>query len=1094
MSGFEAAVVAAVEWFASLSATTYFQIAVAVYTAYNVYDASKKAQEARNAARDSLKDRLVTVQNSSAERTIVYGRTRVAGACIPYRCQHGTRREKLTFVVPLAGHEVTAIDEVWFNDENLGDFDGSFSSSGGGGNLLPGSKFHRPDARNRITQRPHPGMGEPLTFAVPGETPTGPVYVGYEYWQDTSYNEGSPGANVIQVLREGVDYTYNPGDRYIVLTSMYGYGSTVSVNWSQDYGSSLVRVGKFLGTTVGERNFELEDASNGEWTLNARMRGVAHVAVTMTWDQAVFGPVGIPNITAVIRGKKVKNWITGVTEYSENPAYIVADYLTSQMGFAIPEDKIDVTSVQAAAIACDELIPIDGSGGTQKRYTCNGVLSTGSDRRENLKLLVGAMAGAAIYSAGKWYIRAGVYHDPVFTIEDEDHAGGPIKFAPATPKRELFNSVRGLFSNPQELYQTTDFPPYESSTYIAKDGGYQTFLDIALPMTDDPIRSQRIAKLMLHQSRLSFTFTTNFKISTFPLQAGDTVYIKWSRYGWKSLNGGLGKIFRVVRKKFSANGEVEMTLKEESPLVYDWAYNEATIIDPAPNTALPNPSRVDPLKNVSFFANADTYERASDGTITPYVVLTADPITDSAVLQGGWVDVDWRRIVDPVWQRVNPALIADQSVMVKLKPVSPGETIIVQTRVYNGAQAESSLTTNVYNIPTTVPGAQYRSVGNLVQNSTFVTGVLRWRTHRSAEFTGYVFQKEVSSVLKGSPSNAILYLGEANPIGAPAYQIAAETEFFPVTVGQRYSAYVFMIPVRCTGSISICFYRADGVAIENQALATIDDMNGKNPSVQSDYVFCGGFRKAPIGASYAALRINHHGHTAGNINSGIFITRPFTGAIPDFQIDHPLWNAGLAGTVNADWIEDESTTKMWKSTFSPVVWTPDYLPPIDPDPKNPNPALQETIPIYGGSRRVCFLDFTPKTSGPAEVTMEVTATYRSPLAPQATFHRALLVFNFGDGGAAGATPVTVEKDIVRDKSIPGTGLPNDPGLFLDYNTAGIPRGSRRTVSASRQMWLTAGQRYTMSILVDNDGATVPILVYNANTIDYANLRVVQLLK
>jgi len=65
----------------------------------------------------------VTVREPDASRKMIYGRARVGGAIV-FLDSTGTKNEYLHMVIAVAGHQIDAFEEVWFNDQKI--WDGSF--------------------------------------------------------------------------------------------------------------------------------------------------------------------------------------------------------------------------------------------------------------------------------------------------------------------------------------------------------------------------------------------------------------------------------------------------------------------------------------------------------------------------------------------------------------------------------------------------------------------------------------------------------------------------------------------------------------------------------------------------------------------------------------------------------------------------------------------------------------------------------------------------------------------------------------------------------------------------------------------------------
>ena len=86
------------------------------------------------------------------------------------------------------------------------------------------------------------------------------------------------------------------------------------------------------------------------WDSSHRLNGIAYLYVRLQYSQEVFAQ-GIPNISAVVRGKKLYDPRDGSTAYSTNAALCVRDYLASDYGFECSADEINDDYFEAAANA-----------------------------------------------------------------------------------------------------------------------------------------------------------------------------------------------------------------------------------------------------------------------------------------------------------------------------------------------------------------------------------------------------------------------------------------------------------------------------------------------------------------------------------------------------------------------------------------------------------------------------------------------------------------------------------------------------------------------------------------------------------------------
>ena len=98
-------------------ATIASEIIVAVASVYTLREQQRRAEsKARDAYNSSLRDRYQMVRSSLEERALVLGRARVSGPLI-FIASYGDKRQHLVFLLPVAAHEIDAVESVYFNDE-----------------------------------------------------------------------------------------------------------------------------------------------------------------------------------------------------------------------------------------------------------------------------------------------------------------------------------------------------------------------------------------------------------------------------------------------------------------------------------------------------------------------------------------------------------------------------------------------------------------------------------------------------------------------------------------------------------------------------------------------------------------------------------------------------------------------------------------------------------------------------------------------------------------------------------------------------------------------------------------------------------------
>lgn len=362
--------------------------------------------------------------------------------------------------------------------------------------------------------------------------------------------------------------------------------------------AGFVRILKSEGDeAAGVQPFsDLVSESASLWTSAHCQTGRAKIYVRLKWSEDLF-PQGIPNITAVMKGRKVYDPRTSpsTTAWSANAALCINDYLTNtDAGLGcVYASEINETQLIAAANTCDENVNL-AAGGTEDRYTCNGVFAVNGAPREILGRLLTSLAGSARFLGGTWGVYPAVYATPTITLTQDDLRGA-LHVMPRLSRRDLANAVKGIYVSPANNWQAADFPAVTNATYLAEDQGERIWRELDLPYTTSGATAQRIAKLELERVRQQIGVEWPGKLGCYRLQPGDTVMITLTRYGWSA------KVFEVVSTQLvheeQGDGGIvlgcDLTLRETASTIYDWtAADDETTVDAAPDTNLPDPFTV----------------------------------------------------------------------------------------------------------------------------------------------------------------------------------------------------------------------------------------------------------------------------------------------------------------------------------------------------------------------------------------------------------------------------------------------------------------------------------------------------------------------
>jgi len=299
-----------------------------------------------------------------------------------------------------------------------------------------------------------------------------------------------------------------------------------------------------------------------EWTAACKLMGCAYAVVKLTYDKTVWKN-GRPNIQFDVKGKQVYDPRDGLTKWTNNGALITADFMTSPDGLNATYDEMDWPSIAAAATISEQIPAQMAASLCDGRYTIDGVVELSTKNGDTISQMLAACAGTVVWVGGKYRIFVGAAVTPTErAITEEDLRANP-SFQPRTAADQSFNGVKGTFLDSTNGWVFSDFPPVSGAEYVAQDGGFQEFKDIALQFTTSPITSQRLATIFLRRARLEKTITLPCKWTVFNYEVWDVVPIKIPRLGWVS------KLFQITDWKMTPPsnddpGGIELTLVEYS--------------------------------------------------------------------------------------------------------------------------------------------------------------------------------------------------------------------------------------------------------------------------------------------------------------------------------------------------------------------------------------------------------------------------------------------------------------------------------------------------------------------------------------------------
>ena len=332
-------------------------------------------------------------------------------------------------------------------------------------------------------------------------------------------------------------------------------------------GRTMCEVTKHLGTADQVADPGLV-AAFSEYGAANRGRGIAYIYTNfrLTADsQELWDKYQPNNIRAIVKGRKIYDPRLDSTAganptnssyiaYSDNPALCVADYLiNTHFGMGVLASKVDWGKVVIAANACDVSVLVPG--GTQKRFTANGVLFGTDPHMTSLNKLLSSFNGSLIYSGGEYIISAGVYAAPTHTLDENDLAG-PISVRTSVERSDRFNAVKTIIIDPLQGHKSVEAPRVQLTAALNRDNGETFEREINLPFTNSSYMAQRIANKLIQMSDQQKLVTFPANLSAMAIAVGDRVNVTVGELNWSN------KVFRCMGWAFTDSG-IALTLGED---------------------------------------------------------------------------------------------------------------------------------------------------------------------------------------------------------------------------------------------------------------------------------------------------------------------------------------------------------------------------------------------------------------------------------------------------------------------------------------------------------------------------------------------------
>ncbi len=282
----------------------------------------------------------------------------------------------------------------------------------------------------------------------------------------------------------------------------------------------------------------------------------ALLAIKATATENISG--GIPKVTCVVKGRQVKNLDTEEIEWSNNPAWCVADLITNKrygLGDWYTEDNLDTASFTTWATWCDA-----------NDYKMDALVDSAYGALELLALLATSARGILLITAGNtWKVLIDKDTSVSQTFSDvvavPEFIADSLTYGKTTPSKQP-NRLEIRFVNEDKDYEP-DVLLVEDSSQIDTAGGVIRSESVKIL---GATRFSQVKKVGLYMINALTTGAEWVKfdapISAITSEAGDVISITHSLPGWTA------REFRIFAAKRSSDDKVSIVGKRYSTTVY----------------------------------------------------------------------------------------------------------------------------------------------------------------------------------------------------------------------------------------------------------------------------------------------------------------------------------------------------------------------------------------------------------------------------------------------------------------------------------------------------------------------------------------------
>lgn len=335
-----------------------------------------------------------------------------------------------------------------------------------------------------------------------------------------------------------------------------------------------------------------------KWTDNKRY--CAYGVFKLQYNRDYF--TGKPLITMLIKGRKLYDFRTGITAWSDNYVLAAYDWFTNpRYGLGTDPALIDLPSWISAANYCD-----------LKGWRINMILADKTKSFDVLEEILRHFRGEIIWSGGKYSMRyADLNYETVAMVIDDSHivqdASGKASITISQPSR--YGKASGLlvkFVDATKGYTVDDLPIGDSLGVVN---------ELSLLGSTDKAHVGEIATYNLERMQLDRSISGAFRDNCIRLEPHDLVDFSCTARAIAN------QLLRVQQKDRAEDGTVSLVFAYEDEALYNQAYDvdlEGVYTCTLPDRASP-PPEVGNIQIVeeNYFFRLRTFTRIKVSYVIP---------------------------------------------------------------------------------------------------------------------------------------------------------------------------------------------------------------------------------------------------------------------------------------------------------------------------------------------------------------------------------------------------------------------------------------------------------------------------------------------